>query len=764
MQSETGAVNRTAYLPGLDGLRALAVLAVLAYHADPHWLPGGYLGVEVFFAISGFIITRGLIAEWRQNGRIKLRSFWRRRALRLLPALFLLLAVVLTYAVLFKPSVVADLRIDVLAAMAYVTNWHLILSNQSYFESWQEPSMLRHLWSLAIEEQFYLCWPIFLVLCLGRVGWKVTALLTLLLAMLAYSNMAWQYQGVGLGDTSRVYYGTDTRIGALLLGAVLGFLPIAPAAKSSRRLQALSLAGLIALALLVVYNVKIGESDPFLYQGGFLLTTVSSCVLILVSAVGTGFLPRFLGLLPLRWIGQRSYGIYIWHWPIFLLTWPRTPGLALFTAETLVTIVIAAISYRFLEQPIRHGALGRLRREMMHEAPSLRLRLTGAGIGALSVALFGLAGAAALEKPPPTPAALARTEIHISNTGSLVGSDVSSLVPGMPNPFLNSQAQAEPTPDCQLIRSSPLSPLGEQEWTLSRCLEEESVVDTPTPEPDSEQSPTPEAGDGAPPAQADVSPPTPLSPEQVQGMITAVGDSVMLGAAYELVANIPNIDVDAKVGRQVSAAISILQQDASAGQLGGTLLLHLGNNGTFTSSQFDTIMQIAGPDRKVFFVNVHVPRDWQDPNNKVIADGVARYSNAYLIDWAGASAEAGDGIFISDGVHLQSAGAWLYTEVIQAALAGQVVPSTPTPTPTATPTIPPAELTPTQSALPPWLAATPTETPTPLPPWFASPTPTPTETPTAPIPWWAATATSFANSQSTTEMLAETPTGTPTPP
>jgi hypothetical protein len=247
-------------------------------------------------------------------------------------------------------------------------------------------------------------------------------------------------------------------------------------------------------------------------------------------------------------------------------------------------------------------------------------------------------------------------------------------------------------------------------------------------------------------------------------MITAIGDSVMLGAAYDLVAAIPNIDVDASVGRQVSAAISLLQEREAAQQLGGTLLLHLGNNGTFTSAQFDQIMQIAGPDRRVFFINVHVPRSWQDSNNKVITDGVSRYPNAYLIDWAGATADAGSDIFISDGVHLQSAGAWLYTEVIEAALTG--VPqvsdpqATPEPSVTSTATEPPSTTTPLPGS-----SATPSPPAATQMPGSMTPTATPaTQGPSAtPAPGFSGSLTTPGPSLTPTPVPSLIPTVTPSP-
>src|SRR5215212_6034363 len=217
---------RLSYSPGLDGLRAIAVMAVLLYHADLSWIPGGFLGVEVFFVISGYLISALLLAEWHQKGTINLKDFWLRRARRLLPALYVLLVVTMTFAVVFLPGEVAGLRADVIAALGYVTNWFLIFGKESYFESVGRPSVLQHLWSLAVEEQFYLIWPIVLAvgLGLGTVWRRKRLVLTVAVVGAAASavTMALMYTpGV---DPSRIYFGTDTRATGLLCGAALAFL------------------------------------------------------------------------------------------------------------------------------------------------------------------------------------------------------------------------------------------------------------------------------------------------------------------------------------------------------------------------------------------------------------------------------------------------------------------------------------------------------------------------------------------------------------
>jgi peptidoglycan/LPS O-acetylase OafA/YrhL len=213
-------------MPGLDGLRALAVIAVLLYHAELTWIPGGFIGVEVFFVISGYLITALLLAEWRQRGRIDLKAFWLRRARRLLPALYLTVVVTLAFAVVFLPGEVAGLRSDAIAAFGYVTNWYMVLGHESYFEAVGRPSLLKHLWSLAVEEQFYVLWPLLFAagISLGAVRWRQRRILVATVVGAAASTVLMATLYVPEADPSRIYYGTDTRASGLLIGAALAFV------------------------------------------------------------------------------------------------------------------------------------------------------------------------------------------------------------------------------------------------------------------------------------------------------------------------------------------------------------------------------------------------------------------------------------------------------------------------------------------------------------------------------------------------------------
>jgi peptidoglycan/LPS O-acetylase OafA/YrhL len=347
------------HVPALDGVRALAVLAVLAYHGGVPGAHGGFLGVEVFFVLSGYLITGLLVAERDTTGRIALAAFWRRRAVRLLPALLLVVAAVAVGARALMPTEDPErLRGDGLAAMLYVANWRMVFRGDDYFSQTATPSPLEHTWSLGIEEQFYLVWPVLLVAVLAwsRSVSRRTALRRVLIVCVAgvvasSVQLAAQYRAT---DPGRSYYGTDTRAASLLVGAGLAVIL---AGRSARARPALGiLAG--AAALGVGYVVARADGgDGWLYRGGLLLVALGvALVLAHLVLVPDGWPARALSLTPLVLLGRISYGVYLWHWPVFVVAnAARTgrTGLDLFAVRSLVTLALATASYLLVEQPVR---------------------------------------------------------------------------------------------------------------------------------------------------------------------------------------------------------------------------------------------------------------------------------------------------------------------------------------------------------------------------------------------------------------------------
>ncbi len=378
-------VPNIRYRPGLDGLRAIAVTAVFLYHARIDWLPGGFLGVDLFFVLSGYLITSVLLVEWEARHRIDLRRFWLRRARRLLPALFVVVLGALVLAAIFARQDLAHTRSDAFSSLFYYTNWHLIIANHSYFNLMGNPSLLQHLWSLAVEEQFYLFWPILLVPGLVLLGRKRLPMLVIA-GIAASAALMWMLYNPN-SDPSRVYYGTDTRAFLLLMGVLLAL--VWPAIERLRRaVPLLELLGVAALVGTVLLFLKMQDFNPTLYRGGDL--AAAFCFVVLIAAVAhpkTGLGPA-LGIAPLRWIGERSYGIYLWHLPIILLFAGvnARPGPATLVGEAAIVIAAAALSFRFVEEPIRSG---RLQRRLAQHSRRYRLEVVGAGAVAL-VATFAI--------------------------------------------------------------------------------------------------------------------------------------------------------------------------------------------------------------------------------------------------------------------------------------------------------------------------------------------------------------------------------------
>lgn len=702
------ATSRLGYLPALDGLRALAVLAVILYHADVLWLPGGFLGVEIFFVVSGYLITSLLLAEYRAHNSIDLKRFWQRRARRLLPALFAMILAVLVFTVAALPDEVASLRGDVVAAFTYITNWYLILGQQSYFETMGRPSLLRHLWSLAVEEQFYLVWPLIFVFLLTRLQSRAAMILLMVGATASALWMGALFQPDA--DPSRIYYGTDTRAAGLLIGAALAFawMPRAGEKPASRfRRWTLDLVGVAALGALIVACLALSEFDPFLYQGGMLL--VGAATALVIAAVVTPQSPFFasvLGFGVLRWIGLRSYSLYLWHWPIFMVTRPQLDttldGTPLLALRLVATLALAEFSYRAIETPIRSGALGKLWDGWNAFRGARRWSSTLAGVVAVAVSLVGayaLTNAVVLAQPPQEPDYVLMTPeeegvspLEMQSTGDVVLDESGAPLPD--------ESALLMEPDATSSDLSPVSFLlgADKPANPIAGLVSPSAMDSWLQAFDTGRQPPPEStviNDGAVcnaqcqklefaqlkqgiirPSTRSVSKnpvvgPTAngavvwgaTAPRKSDAQILAIGDSVMLGATLYFGKAGLNVNVDAKTGRQVSTAIKLLQERKDANLLAPVVLIHLGNNGTFSSKQLDQIMTVLEDVPRVIFVNTKVPRKWQEPNNTALSQGVRRYPNAQLLDWNAASNQHAEW-FWQDGIHLRPEGALVYANLV----------------------------------------------------------------------------------------------------
>jgi peptidoglycan/LPS O-acetylase OafA/YrhL len=640
--------GRVGYLPGLDGLRAVSVVAVLLYHAGLTWIPGGFLGVEVFFVISGYLITSLLLVEHATRGTISLRRFWQRRARRLLPAAYLVLAsVALLVATAFRDEA-AQLRGQLLAALAYASNWYLVVVEASYFAADGRPSPLQHLWSLAIEEQFYLVWPLVvlgLLRVFGRRRWPLALIVAGGVAASA-AAMALLYRPAL--DPSRIYYGTDTRAQGLLLGALLALVWRPGRARRERVAPAprvLELAGLLGLAGLVAAFLVVHDHEARLYRGGFAVVGLLS-VLAIAACVhpGSWLGRRALGWGPLVWLGTRSYGLYLWHWPIFVFTrpgvdlpWGTLPVLGLRLA---LTAAAAEVSYRLVEAPIRGGAIGRW--------------------------------CAVLRSPDP-----ARRRLRWRGVKVVTGAAVAVLAPvGV----------------SLTVASAPLS---EVERAVREGAEALPAAETPS-EPVAQLAKaeaTADAPSGAAPAAR---PGAPIDPAGLENRnVTVLADSVLLGAKGSVVKELGaggwNVDYRGKPAWMLHKAKAELA--AAREPVGSVVIVGLGYNSLWerNRARFDSwaekfdreadalvaVLRELGAQRIVWVMVREPTLDVLPPEglvgynkyawffpyvNERLRELRARQPDVVLVDWAAVSNKRG---ITYDAIHLTSAGVRLMIDTIR---------------------------------------------------------------------------------------------------
>ena len=627
---------------GLDGLRALAVVAVVAYHFAPGAVPGGFLGVDVFFVLSGYLITRMIATEYLRTERFRFGNFYRRRARRLLPGVAAVLVAALAAAAFWRDQL-STVRTATAAAAGYVSNWWLSFAHQSYFVSVGRPSMLQHLWSLAIEEQFYLLWPLIAVAVLAlegrRRGGRVTprqrtravAMVAGALALASAAEMtvlAIAWDAPYGTDASRLYYGTDTHSMGLLLGAALGAIAAGRTrprpgqdGRPRRRLVWLSDSLAVgALVGLVVAACSVTESSPALYRGGFLAVAAAAGLATAAVARPGSRIGTALDRRPLRWLAARSYALYLWHWPVAVVTRPGVdlpwPAPAVLLLRIVVTVLLADLSYRVIEAPVR--ALG-LRASVQRGAR----RLTRVVVG-----------------QAPVGARLATAALV---TSVLVAGGV--LVAG-PKPALSAGQQA-----VAAVHGGRALTLGPRPAASPVAVAVGVVAGRL-----GEHVPTPVAG---PAGRATGALPT----AGALPTISAFGDSVMLGARATLDRHFPGGTMDAVEGRQAEPILQDVEHEAAAGRLNPLVVIGVGDNGYIDPQTLRHALGCLGHIKHVIVVNNRVGRVWQDANNRTIAQVVPAFGNATILDWHSVSGQHPSWLY-DDGIHLTPSGAIAYTQLI----------------------------------------------------------------------------------------------------
>ena len=634
--------NRRYILPGLDGLRAIAVLLVIVYHFWPTVLPGGMIGVDIFFVISGFLITSLLLREGALNGRIALGSFWVRRARRLLPAIALMILVLGPVSLIVGGDIQVNLGRQLLGAATFSSNWISIFAGNDYFAQ-TSPELFTNFWSLAVEEQFYVLWPLLIVasgLLLGRRWRHFSAIMVL--GILASLGVA-AFLLMNGTPISRIYYGTDTHLYGLLLGALLAFArpwSLYPPMGKKALYRVAQPFGLIAftrvmvswlsLFALIPYAILVPESAPGaipwgLFGASLLALGVIQGMLPDMLAGASEALRRLLNFAPLRWVGERSYGLYLWHWPLavvmhYVLGADRSP---LVNVGVLVaTFAIAEMSYRWIETPIR-------RRGFRESANRVIASFQNATVKALPIALtlLVIAAAGATGVAVRTAPAMTTAQQSVEDGKRAAAECLKARQEARASASASASAAAKDGKDAKVNASASAS--ASQEAT------------------------------------------GPINSSQV----TVVGDSIVVAVSPDLYDKMPEAQIDAAEGRTIAKALPIIKTMGANGQIRQTLVLSVTANSTILDGQLDEVLAAMPADSKLVLVTGYGPRNlsWIEYSNTKIHEFASQHSDRVIIaDWNSAIRQAlqtQSGLLTSDGVHPEAAGQELYARVVEQAIA-----------------------------------------------------------------------------------------------
>lgn len=595
------------YISGIDGLRAIAVLAVIAYHLQLPIAKGGLLGVTIFFVISGFLITRILITEIESTGTIDLKNFWIRRIRRLLPAILTMAVALIFVSVVFNRVIFTKACSDLLSAVFCYNNWWQIFNNVSYFENAGSPSPFTHCWSLAIEAQFYLIYPlILLILSRFKERKKIFLWVTIALAFVSAVLMWGMFNPSQ--DPSRVYYGTDTRVFSLLFGSLLAMItvymnniiPIIPVVR-----EAIGAAALIGLFCMIV---MINGYSSFLYRGGQILASVLAVAVIYALLNPKSILGKLLSLPFFRWIGERSYGIYLWHYPIILLiSGGKRASWWIILIEIILTFVLSALSYHFVETPIRHGIIGksiafvtsrpRSKRER-RKAVALLKKMMKISMGTAVIAVAAIL-----------------CIIFVPRENALDNIDELERQAATASELAKEKAEQSSEKNSEL-----------QNISFADLTDEELL-------------------------------------EKLQLLL--IGDSIALDATDDFYTVFPNSISDAAVSRYTTESYDIYDSYVNDQNWNGDgVIFALGANVLLYDS-LPTLRERMGAEVPLFIITARAPyTSWEESNNTEMREFVNNTDNTYLIDWYAAS-EGHPEYFADDETHLNETGAKAFVECIR---------------------------------------------------------------------------------------------------
>ncbi|UUV99551.1 acyltransferase family protein [Vagococcus luciliae] len=610
-------MRKRKYIKGIDGLRAIAVIGVILYHLMPQSVSGGFLGVPLFFVISGYLMTDILLFEWESRQKIKIRDFYFRRVKRIYPSLIVLFIVTGSVFAFISRKYLLNFKAIIASSLFNVNNFWQIANGFSYFDRFSNESPFTHLWSLSIEGQFYLFWPIILAILLYKVKdyKKINQFILFITGLSAVLMMAFYTPE----SINRIYYGTDTRLFSVMLGSSLAFLLRTQEERiTSIHFGKKLLVFITGLILIIGSFVLFSDNNAFVYRGGMLLFSVIAMIVLGLIVEIEGFSNALTNPI-IRWIGSRSYEIYLWQLPVMVvytdqLKWDGTNALMHGVIQLVIIGILSELTYRLVSRLRRVGTM----KELIGLIESLfkkNIPVLVVLVLFLGTFVYGVA---------------------VSPSGKM-----DSAVALQKKLEQNKQAVEQHNKE------------------LSQSSEKKATSTTNTSS--SEQKSTTETSDSS-----ETDSPAGLSSVQKEKIakvsLGAVGDSVLLSAAPELQTYFPKSHIDAEVGRQLVDSQEIFEKLNKNKQLGDVVLVVLGTNGSFKESDIDKMMQQLG-NRSVFFVNTLVDRPWQASVNDTLAKAAAKYNNAHLIDWK-SYAEGHREWFDEDGIHLVPNGGEYFSELV----------------------------------------------------------------------------------------------------
>ncbi|MFD1125641.1 acyltransferase family protein [Lentilactobacillus raoultii] len=626
-------LKKSRYITGFDGIRALAVVGVIVYHLLPYNLQGGYLGVPTFFVVSGYLITDLLLQEWEQNGSIDFWGFYARRLKRLYPALVFMLVGTGTYITLFERSLLTNLRSIITTNMLYLYNWWEVGHGQSYFDRFNGESPFTHLWSLSIEGQYYLIWPLILTALILIVKKKRT-IAYILMAFAVLSGLLMGFLYTGPNTLNRVYYGTDTRMFSIIFGALLAI--IWPSTHLKKTITTgskwtLNMIGLLSIAVMALMFFELSGQSTFTYRGGMFIMAIVSTTLVAACAHPGANINRWLTNPIFAWIGTRSYGIYLYQFPVMIFYEMRVRDIAAHPVlnaltEVVLIMVISELSYRYIERPLRHYHYKKIGQFIVKfvkpNSPYgfKRLWLVPA-LALIGICLYG--------------SAIAPTKEQKS---------------ALQENILKNQSRASVHNKAALAKQKKAKKLAENKRKMRALLNKKLTR-----------------------RQYLIAKKYHLNKQQyliaAHQPLTAVGDSIMADNSHDLQTVFKQAYVSAKVGRQVWQAGDVLRSLKTQGELAPNVLINLGTNSPMTSAQVAKVVKTIGKGHRIFWVNTHVPtRNWETEVNATLGKAAKKYHHFYVIDWHDYSVGRSEW-FWQDNVHPNPQGNVRYTHLVAKEIA-----------------------------------------------------------------------------------------------